>query len=264
MSRIRQKFKALGKQGRKALIPFITAGDPNLKETKNLVLALEKAGADIIELGVPFSDPMADGPVIQKADERALAQGTTLAGILKLVERLRKKTQIPILLMGYYNPIFIMGDEVFAKRAAAAGVDAVLIVDLPPEEAGPLNKALRKNGVDHIHLLTPTADDSRMKTVVKRASGFVYYVSLTGVTGANLATATDLRTQISKIKTHTKLPVVVGFGISNPDQARDTASFSDGVVVGSALIRVIEKGGKGPVLAKKVLKFMSGFRKSLD
>ncbi|MBI4411750.1 MAG: tryptophan synthase subunit alpha [Deltaproteobacteria bacterium] len=269
MSRISKTFKRLQREGRKALIPFITAGDPNLATTEKLVAVLEKAGADIIELGVPFSDPMADGPVIQKASERALKKGVTLQQILSLVKKVRKKSQIPILLMGYYNPVFIMGEENFASCAFVAGVDAVLIVDLPPEEAGGLRKALRKNKIDLIHLLAPTSDEGRIVKAAKNGSGFIYYVSLTGVTGAKLkvtasgAPAAEISDQLKRIRKHTKLPLAVGFGISTPEQARELAKIADGVVVGSALVKIIASKKGGSSLFPKVSRFVSSLRKVL-
>lgn len=245
------------------MIPFLTAGDPNLSATERLVTTLEQAGADIIELGVPFSDPMADGPVIQKASERALKKGTTLSRILSLVKKIRKKTQIPILLMGYYNPVFIMGHENFARRASEAGVDAVLLVDLPPEEAGDLRKSLRKNKIDLIHLLAPTSDEERIVKAAKSGSGFIYYVSLTGVTGAKLNITAEISDQLKKIRKHTKLPLAVGFGISTPGEARQVASVADGVVVGSALIKIIASTGSKPSLFPKVFRFVSSLKKVL-
>ena len=269
MSRIKGTFRNLQRAGKKALIPFITAGDPSLSVTEKLVDTLEKAGADIIELGVPFSDPMADGPVIQKASERALKKGTTLAQILSCVEKIRKKSQIPILLMGYYNPVFVMGHENFANRAVQAGVDAVLIVDLPPEEAGDLRKCLRKRKIDLIHLLAPTSDEERIVKAAKSGSGFIYYVSLTGITGAKLnittsgAPVAEISNQLRSIRKHTQLPLAVGFGISTPAQARQVALAADGVVVGSALVKIIASSGTGSSLFLKVTRFLSSLRNVL-
>lgn len=259
-SRIRKTFQRLQKAQHKALIPFITAGDPSLAVTKKLVPALAAAGADIIELGVPFSDPMADGPVIQRADERALKHGTSLREILKLVKEVRKTTQVPILLMGYYNPILSYGLKTYAAAARQAGVDATLVVDLPPEEAGPLKKELRKVGIDLIFLLTPTSDAERIRLVARQASGFVYFVSMTGVTGGALRGEQEIRTQVQAIKKQIKLPVVIGFGISNSAQARQMAKIGDGVVIGSALVASLEKSHNAVSTATR---FLLGYRKVL-
>ncbi len=264
-SKITQLFATLKKEQRKALIPFITAGDPDLATTKRLIQALANAGADLIELGVPFSDPMADGPVIQRADERALAHGTTLRKILKLVKDVRSQVSTPILLMGYYNPILAYGLKSYARDARQAGVDATLVVDLPPEAAGPLNRELRRVGIDLIFLLTPTSDEARIRLVSRQARGFVYFVSMTGVTGGALQGAKEIRRKIREIRRHTSLPVAIGFGISHPQQARKMAELADGVVVGSALVRALEISGKpvkaaGDFLAKfsKVLRKNQG------
>lgn len=263
MGRISNTFARLKKEGRKALIPFITAGDPSLAETEKLIFSMEEAGADIIELGVPFSEPMADGPVIQAASERALKKGATLSGILGLVEKVRKKSQIPILLMGYYNPIFIMGHDVFAKKAAKAGVDAVLIVDLPPEEAAPLRSELKKNKIDLVCLLAPTSDDGRIQKAARLATGFIYYVSLTGVTGAQLTMTAEIGDQIRKIRAKTKTPIAVGFGISRPDQAKHLSKQADGIVIGSALVQLIAKQTQ-KTRQTAVLRFLRAMRQALD
>lgn len=263
MNRIARKFLELKRGGKKALIPFITAGDPTLAVTEKLVLTFEAAGADIIELGVPFSDPMADGPVIQAASERALKHKITLKDIFQLVARLRKKSQVPLLLMGYYNPIFVMGHDVFAKQASTAGVDALLIVDLPPEEAGPLRQVLKKYKLDLVHLLAPTSDESRIQKAAKSGSSFLYYVSLTGVTGAKLKIATDIKLQIDKIREQSRLPIAVGFGVSTPEQARQLAVYADGVVVGSALVKIIAREGSKPSVYKKTGRLMRSLRKAL-
>lgn len=256
MSRIEKKFRALKKEGRKALITFVTAGDPTLAHTEKIVYALEAAGADIIELGIPFSDPMADGPVIQASSERALKYHVTLGDIFALVKKIRKQSQIPLLLMGYYNPIFIMGHEVFAKKAAEAGVDAVLIVDLPPEEAGDFRKYLRKNNIDLVHLLAPTSDEARIQKAARSGSGFIYYVSLTGVTGAELKITSEIENQINQIRKHSSLPIAVGFGVSKPEHVRALSPYADGIVVGSALVKIIGAEGRKPTLISKVSQFV--------
>lgn len=263
MSRISAAFAALKKNRKKALITFITAGDPDLATTEAMILELEKAGADVIELGIPFSDPMADGPTIQLSSQRALDNGTTLPQILAMIKNVRTKTQVPIVLMGYYNPLFIYGIERFAADAAAAGADGVLPVDLPPEEASVLAKACAANRIDLISLLTPTSGDDRVKKVLKQASGFVYYVSVTGVTGARTEIPTDVRQAVTGIKDKSAIPVVVGFGISAPEQAADTASFADGVVVGSALVSRFEKHS-GEQLKNEAASFVASLRNAMD
>ncbi len=226
-----------------------------------MIKELEKAGADVIELGMPFSDPMADGPTIQLSSERALASGTTLPGILAAVKAVRQDSGIPILLMGYYNPIFIYGVERFARDAVEAGVDGILLVDLPPEEseAEGVTAVARKCGLDVIFLLAPTSGDERIEKVLGLASGFVYYVSVTGVTGARKDVSASLRKEVENIRKKSTVPVVVGFGISDPAQAATIASFSDGVVVGSALVRFFEQY-RGSELKEKVAEFVSSLK----
>jgi len=241
MTRIGKKFAELKKQQRTALVTFITAGDPDLALTERLVPAMAAVGADIIELGVPFSDPMADGPTIQLSSERALAGGTTLTAILAMVKRIRQGCQVPILLMGYYNPVYAFGPERFCKEAAAAGVDGVLLVDLPPEEAGEFSRLANAAHVDLISLLTPTSDASRIDKVKKIGRGFIYYVSVAGVTGARTTVADDIGAMVGKIRASASLPVAVGFGISTPEQAEAVARVADGVVVGSALVKLFEQ-----------------------
>ncbi len=259
MSRIGDAFRRLKKNKKKALVPFITAGDPNSGATKKLIFALERAGADVIELGVPFSDPMADGPVIQKASERALAKGMTLKKVLALVAQARKTSQVPLLLMGYFNPILSYGCERFAKDAAKAGVDGAIVVDLPPEESADLDRALKKNGIDLIYLLTPTSDAERIRIVCRRARGFIYFVSMTGVTGAALKSEAEIRSKVSEIRKYTKLPIAIGFGISKPEQAKVMARIGDGAVVGSALVALIHKNAKNPSSkAEAFIKKMKG------
>jgi len=241
MTRIGKKFAELKTQQRTALVTFVTAGDPDLALTERLVPAMAAAGADIIELGVPFSDPMADGPTIQLSSERALAGGTTLTAILAMVKRIRQGCQVPILLMGYYNPVYAFGPERFCTEAAAAGVDGVLLVDLPPEEAGEFSRLANAAHVDLISLLTPTSDASRIDKVKKIGRGFIYYVSVAGVTGARTTVADDIGAMVGKIRASASLPVAVGFGISSPEQAEAVARIADGVVVGSALVKLFEQ-----------------------
>lgn len=263
-NRIAGTFAKLAEKGEKALVTFITAGDPDLETTKEIILDLERAGSDIIELGMPFSDPMADGPTIQLSSERALAAGTTLPSILDIVRAVREKTQVPVILMGYYNPIFHYGPERFIADAAAAGVDGVLIVDLPPEEseAEGFSAAARKAGLDLIFLLAPTSGDARIQKVLSTGRGFVYYVSVTGVTGARKEVSGSLRQEVETIRERSPLPVIVGFGISDPAQAGTVASFSDGVVVGSALVKFFQDY-QGDALREKVVEFVSALKSGL-
>ncbi|MBI5328780.1 MAG: tryptophan synthase subunit alpha [Deltaproteobacteria bacterium] len=263
-SRIGQTFKRLKDNGERALITFITAGDPDLKTSKDIIFELEKSGADIIELGIPFSDPMADGPTIQAASERALKKGATLSHVLELVRDVRKKSQIPMVLFGYYNPIFAYCVEKFANDAKQAGADGVLVVDLPPEEASELKTHTDKNGLDLIFLLTPTSDDNRMRLVAENASGFIYYVSVAGITGARKGLSGTIQKSVNKVRQFTSLPVSVGFGISTQEQARKVSTWADGVVVGSAIINVIEKNHGSPDLVKKVGEFVSQIKKEMS
>src|SRR6266513_4020897 len=240
-SRIDERFARLRKEKRKGFIPYIGAGDPSLEKTVELVLALEKAGADIIELGVPFSDPLADGIVNQLAAQRSLAAGTTVRGVFDCIREIRRKSQVPIVLYTYLNPIFQFGAEKFHREAEAAGVDGLLILDLPPEE----DIDLGAGKVVHIRLIAPTTPPDRMKKIAKSAKGFLYYVSREGVTGARDSIATSLPQKIAELRKISDLPVAVGFGISNPEQAREVAQHADAMVVGSASVDLIAKhGGK--------------------
>lgn len=240
-SRIHNRFNQLHKRGAKALVTFITAGDPDLATTAALLPRMAAAGADIIELGIPFSDPMADGPTIQRASERALTNGVTLEAVLAMVGRVRDQVSAPIVLMGYSNPIYAYGWQRFAQDAAAAGVDGLLLVDLPPEEAGELLPAARTAGLEVIFLLTPTSDENRIKQVSRCGSGFLYYVTVTGVTGARQSVSTSLEDELKTVRSTIKLPVVAGFGISTPEQAAQVAAAADGVVVGSAIVKLFEQ-----------------------
>jgi tryptophan synthase alpha chain len=251
MNRIDKKFRGLKRKGEKAFIVYITSGDPSLKLTGKLVLELDKRGADMIELGVPFSDPMADGPTIQAASERALANGVNIKKIFTLVKKLRRSTDIPIAFMTYYNPVYRYGVKKFVRDAAASGVDGVIVPDLPPEEAGELLARSKKEGFDNIFLLSPTSSRGRIKTVGRASKGFIYYVSLTGVTGARRQLPSEIVRNVKNIKKITGKPVCVGFGVSTPAQAKAIARISDGVIVGSAVIKVIEKNiGKKDLVAK--------------
>lgn len=262
MGRIASTFAKLKKNHDKALVTFITAGDPDLATTERLIHTLERSGADVIELGVPFSDPMADGPTIQKASERALAAGTTLPQILAMVKSVRRTSQIPIVLMGYYNPLFLYDTRRFIVDAVEAGVDGVLIVDLPPEEAGAFRKEASAAGLDVIFLLTPTSDDERLAKVARLGSGFVYYVSVTGVTGARTTIAETVFTDMAKIRERVKFPLVVGFGVSDPVQAGRLAAVSDGVVVGSAIVKLFETY-QGDELATRLGEFVAALKSAV-
>lgn len=256
MSRLTTRFSELQSHGAKALVTFITAGDPDIATTERTIILLEQAGADVIELGVPFSDPMADGPTIQLSSERALAAGTTLADILALVARTRTRSQIPIILMGYLNPIHAYGYERFCRDAAGAGVDGVLLVDMPPEESKELLASARACGIDIIFLLTPTSDAARIATVNRLGRGFVYYVTVTGVTGARQAISASLSDELDTIMRQVTLPVMAGFGISTPQQAAEVAALADGVVVGSAIVRLFERYS-GAELERELSRFVA-------
>jgi tryptophan synthase alpha chain len=250
--RIEKKFADLRALGEAALIPFIVAGDPNLEATRTLVLELETRGADLIELGVPFSDPMADGPANQRALARGLASGASLAAILAMVGELRRQSQIPVVLFGYYNPILHYGCERLCADAARAGVDGLLVVDLPPEEAAELARPARAHGLDLIYLLAPTTPVERVRTIAHAGSGFLYYVAVTGVTGTRTSLAAGLETRVRALRAVTDLPIGVGFGISTAAQAGEVASYADAVVVGSALSLIVEREREGPRLAAAV------------
>ncbi|MFA5336516.1 MAG: tryptophan synthase subunit alpha [Candidatus Omnitrophota bacterium] len=241
MNRIDKKFAELKKLGRKALVAFFTAGDYGLQNTKKLVIEFEARGVDIIELGIPFSDPVADGPTIQISSERALKRGTKLKDVISAVGELRNKTEIPIVLMGYYNPILKYGISKFISDCAKNGVDGAIIPDLPPEESGELVSAARAKGFATIFLLSPTSTAKRIKLISKYSRGFIYYVSLTGITGARSSLPRELASRVRLIKRHSKLPVCVGFGVSNPAQVRQICYAADGAIVGSAIVKEIEK-----------------------
>ncbi|MBS1187700.1 MAG: tryptophan synthase subunit alpha [Burkholderiaceae bacterium] len=264
MSRIQNTLAALAKQGKKGLIPFITAGDPSPELTVPLMHALVAGGADIIELGVPFSDPMADGPVIQRASERALQKGVSLRHVLQWVSEFRATNQAtPVVLMGYANPIEHIGVDAFIAQAKAAGVDGVLVVDYPPDESEDFAGAMKANGLDTIFLLAPTSTDERIEKVGKIASGYVYYVSLTGVTGAGNLDLEGVASMLPRIRRHVTVPVGVGFGIRDGATAKAIASVSDAVVIGSRIIQELEKAPPEKAAAA-VQDFLSGIRQALD
>ena len=264
MSRIQGRFQALAKDKRKALIPYITAGDPHPSLTVPLLRALVEGGADIIELGVPFSDPMADGPVIQRAGERALKHGVGLANVLDMVAEFRRADKAtPIVLMGYANPIEAMGVERFITAANTAGVDGVIVVDYPPEECEQFAGAAKKHDIDPIFLLAPTSTDKRIEQVARVGSGYLYYVSLRGITGAGHIDLGDVAARIPKIRAATKLPIGVGFGIRDAESARKVAQTADAVVIGSRIIQEIEAGAPEEAVAR-VKAFLKPIREALD
>jgi tryptophan synthase alpha chain len=256
MNRITAKFNELRKTGRKALIPYIMSGDPSLSATKKYVLELETAGADIIELGVPFSDPLADGPTIQRASERSLKHGTTLKKVLEMVKDVRKKTAIPLILMTYYNPVFKFGIHRFIQAAVTAGIDGVIIPDLIPDEAGEFTALSRRHGLATVFLLAPTSTRERIKKVAGASTGFIYYVSITGITGAKLALGKDMEKRMNSLRALTKKPVAVGFGISNPAEARMVSNLAEGVIVGSAIVKLIAQ-------SKSIMHFVRSIRKAI-
>lgn len=266
MPRIEKCFESLLSKGRKGLVPFVTAGDPVMDITVPLMHAMVDAGADMIELGIPFSDPMADGPVIQKANQRALAHGTSLHDVLDMVKQFRQQDQVtPVLFMGYLNPVEAMGYEEFAEAARDAGVDGLLIVDLPPEEAGEFNELLYQRDIDPVYLLAPTSTSQRMEIVSLEARGFVYYVSIRGVTGSADLDYDEIRHSIDEIRQHTSLPVGVGFGINSPERAVKIGEHADAVVIGSAIVKMMEdyNGDKQSVI-NAVSGFLREVRNALD
>ena len=268
MSRLEARFRALRKEGRAALVPFVTAGDPDPGVTRKLLPRLVDAGADVIELGVPFSDPMADGPVIQRAGERALAAGTSLSGVLDLVRGFRGDRAgagAAVVLMGYLNPIEAMGPARFADEAAAAGVDGVIVVDMPPEEGGALLPALRERGIDPVFLLSPTTSTERMRRIASEGAGFLYYVSLKGITGAGHLDPGSVAEALGRVRAVSDLPVGVGFGIADADSARRIAAVADAVVVGSAIVRRIEEALDDPErIPDHVAAFVAELRRAVD
>ncbi|MGE3623519.1 MAG: tryptophan synthase subunit alpha [Bdellovibrionales bacterium] len=268
MSRIAARFASLKAQKKTGFITFITAGDPDMETSAKILAGLPKAGADIIELGMPFSDPMADGPAIQAANLRALKAGMTLAKVLELVRGFRKQdNETPMVLMGYYNPVYRYGVEKFLTEAKSAGVDGLIIVDLPPEEDPEMCLPSAKAGINFIRLVTPTSDARRLRVILKNASGFLYYVSVTGITGSKKISAEPVRKAIEELRRHTALPVAVGFGISSPEEAGAIAQFSDAVVIGSAIVNRIatQLDGHGKPqsgLAANVLQFVETLAKA--
>ena len=256
MTRIEQRFIDLKQKKLKGFVAYITAGDPDLNATHDIALELDRRGVEVLELGVPFSDPLADGPVIQEASQRALKAGATLAGVLALVAGLRKKTEMPIVLFTYYNPIHRYGVERFVRRAAEAGVDGVLMLDLPPEEGSEYKQAMDACGLNTIFLVTPTTRESRVEMLASKTTGFLYYVSRTGVTGERDTLSDEIQDKVSVIRKYTDAPVAVGFGISQPAQVAAVGAYADAVVVGSAIVRRIGEYGRDAHLISKIGDFV--------
>lgn len=262
MTRIEKKFGQLKAEGRKAFIPYLTAGDPTLEITLELILALEKAGADVIELGVPFSDPIADGPVIQRATERALHNGVTLHKVLQLGENIRKKSEIPLVLFSYFNPLLNYGLEKLASDAIKAGIDGVLASDLTVEESEVFVRTMRGAGLNTVFLVAPTSSRERMKKIAETSSGFLYAVSRTGVTGEQQELASDLKDFLQMLRPHTKSPIAVGFGISRPEHVRAVWQEADAAIVGSSIVKEVEQHIGKPDLVESVAKFAGWLRGS--
>ena len=263
MSAIAERFASLKERGETAFIPYVTAGDPDLETTKAIVVEMARRGADVIELGIPFSDPLADGPTIQASSQRALDKGATLEGIFGCAENIRKETDVPIIIFSYYNPVHRYGLEAFVNRCVDVGVDGALVTDLPPEEAGIYGELMSAAGLDTVFLLAPTSRDERIKLVADATTGFVYYVSRAGVTGEQTSLSDTLAPMVKKIKEFTNKPVAVGFGISDPQQAQEVARHADAVVVGSAIVRRIAEKGGDPDLASQIGDFVADLMRPL-
>lgn len=263
MSKLAATFAQLRQRGERALIPYFTAGDPSLSMTRKLVVEAAKRGADIIELGIPFSDPLADGPVIQRATQRALRGGVTLPRVLELVREMRGEVAAPLVFLSYYNPILAFGLKAFCRAAVEAGVDGVIVADLPPEEAGPLSAEAQPAGLELIHLVAPTSTPDRMRKIAHATGSFIYMVSLTGVTGARAELPPDLTQHLRVLRGITTKPVCVGFGISTPDQAALVGRFADGVIVGSAIVRLVEQHGGSADLLPCVGDFIASLKAPL-
>lgn len=264
MNRLEEAFRRAGDDARAAFVAYITCGDPTLERTKQLVRAFGVSGVDVVEFGVPFSDPMADGTANQEAANRALAQGVTLRHVLRTAREVREEgIELPIVLFTYYNPVFAYGVERFAADAAEAGVDGVLLVDVPADEADECKGFLDRAALATIFLVAPTTDEARLASILRRTTGFVYYVSRTGVTGERESLRDDIRAHVQTIRKHTRLPVAVGFGISTPDHVREVAEFADGVVVGSAIVRRIGAGGNTDEMVREVTAFVRSLTAAL-
>ena len=262
-SRLTTHLQALRERGERALIPFLTAGDPDLETTEALILAMADAGADVIEVGMPFSDPFGEGPTIQRASERALAGGVDLRKCLELIARVRSAVDVPLLVMGYANPMLSMGEQGFAEAASAAGVDAVIVQDLPPEEGAGFFEQCRKHGIDPVLLAAPTTTRERLALLARETRGFLYYVSLTGVTGARASLAADIETNVRAAQALGEAPVCVGFGISTPEHAAEVGRYADGVVVGSAIVDRIEAADSREQAVESVVRFIREMKAAL-
>jgi tryptophan synthase alpha chain len=262
-SRLDRTFAALRARSERALVPYFTAGDPSLADTRRLVLAAVERGADVVEVGIPFSDPLADGPVIQRAAQRALAAGVTLPRVLEMTRDLRGDTDVPLVFLTYYNSVLAFGLKAFCGTAVEAGVDGVIVADLPPEEAGPLATEARASGLDLIHLVAPTSTAARMRMIARASAGFVYMVSLTGVTGARAELPPDLVGHLQALRSITDKPICVGFGIGTPEQAAAVGRLADGVIVGSAVMRLVEQHAGSPALLAEVGRFIAALKTSL-
>jgi tryptophan synthase alpha chain len=260
MSRISDTFARLRREGRPGLVTYVTAGDPDLPRSAEILRALDRAGADVIEVGVPFSDPLADGPVIQRATERALAAGSSLRATLALIDSVRSDVAAPIVVFSYANPMMRMGIEAFARRAAAAGVDGVLALDLPIEEAGDFREMLASHGLDTIFLLSPTTTDARIRTAAALGRGFLYGISRLGVTGARDRVASGAEALVGRIRAHTTLPIALGFGISRPEHVAEVGAYADAAVVGSALVALIAEAASSPALIDRVEGYVRSLR----
>ena len=262
-SRLDATFGALRARRERALVAYFTAGDPSLAITRKLVVEAARRGADVIELGIPFSDPLADGPVIQRATQRALAAGVTLPRVLELVREMRGEVSAPLVFLTYYNPILAFGLKAFCRTSVEAGIDGVIVADLPPEESGPLRAEAVAAGLDLIHLVAPTSTPERMRRIARASEGFVYMVSLTGVTGERAALAPELTQQLRALRAITTKPVCVGFGIGTPGQAALVGQLADGVIVGSAIVRLVEQHGASAELLSRVGDFIAGLKAPL-
>jgi tryptophan synthase alpha chain len=263
MSRLDETFARLRARGERALLPYFTAGDPSLADTRRLVIEAARRGADVVELGVPFSDPLADGPVIQRAGTRALAGGTTVARVLETVAGLRAEIDVPIVLLTYYNPVLAFGLKAFARTAVDAGVDGAIVADLPPEESDPLATEATAAGLDLVYMVAPTSTLARVRLIARKSRGFIYVVSLTGVTGERQQLPADMATQIAAIRRETAMPVCVGFGISTPAQVATVGRVADGAAVGSAIVRLVESRAGSPTLVDDVGKFIAELKAPL-
>ena len=263
MNRIEERFGALKEKGHKGLVVYMGAGDPDLEATRELALAFDEVGADVLELGIPFSDPLADGPVNQMAAQRGLESGTTPSKVLETVKMIRLDSQIPIVFFVYYNLLHRYGLGAFIKDSAAAGVDGILILDLPPEESEDYSQLMAESGLCPVFLVAPTAPESRIKSIVEHGKGFIYYVSREGVTGMQSKVSGNISSMIDRIHQHTDLPIAVGFGISNPDQAKAVAEMGDAIVVGSAIVNQIAEQGKSDTLVPTVSHFVGSLAQAV-